>query len=460
MREGINSRGSIRRRLLFQLLLGAAILAIALFFIVQSFARQLAEESQDNILAASATAILDAASIREGEVELDLPYSAFSMLSNLSNDRVFYAIHFGGEFVTGYDDLLPVAESNGFDARFETRDFRSEDVRLVTAERRLSTDGKLVTVAVTLAQTRDELREQLTWISQIAATLGAGFFLSVAVLAVLTARSSISPLSRLAGSVGRRGPQDLRPVTAPVPNEMVPLVGALNRFMDRLKTSLTRSEEFIADAAHRVRTPLATVRAQAEITYRRVEKDENRASIREMIRAIDESSRAAGQMLDHAMVTLRTDHLEQEIVDLNALSAEMVDRLRPLAELRDIELVLNSQDGANTVGDAILIQSALRNVLDNAIKYSPSESTITLSVSLEPGIVRLTAQDEGIGFPSTDTEGLKGRFARGTNVEGVIGSGLGLTIADEVARAHGGGLTIENNQRGSGACVTLSFPLH
>ena len=178
-----------------------------------------------------------------------------------------------------------------------------------------------------------------------------------------------------------------------------------------------------------------------------------------MIRAIDESSRAAGQMLDHAMVTFRTDHLEQDDIDLNDLAAEMIDRLRPMAELRDIELVLEQQDKAATVGDAILVQSALRNILDNAIKYSPVDSTITLSVAQLEGLASLTTRDQGIGFADTDIDTLKGRFARGSNVQGIVGSGLGLTIADEVARAHGGSLSIANNSEGSGACVTLFFPL-
>ena len=83
------------------------------------------------------------------------------------------------------------------------------------------------------------------------------------------------------------------------------------------------------------------MRAQAEITLRRVEKDENRASLKEMIRAIDDSSRAAGQLLDHAMVTFRTDHLEQSQINLAALVGETADRLKAVAELKDIELTYN-----------------------------------------------------------------------------------------------------------------------
>ncbi|PCH65894.1 MAG: HAMP domain-containing histidine kinase, partial [Rhodobacteraceae bacterium] len=92
MTAQLRARGSIRRRLTLLLLSSAAALAVILFFVFQNFARQLVEESQDNILAASVTAILDAASVRQGQVAIDIPYSAFSMLGNVSDDRVFYAI--------------------------------------------------------------------------------------------------------------------------------------------------------------------------------------------------------------------------------------------------------------------------------------------------------------------------------------------------------------------------------
>ncbi|MGR3614873.1 MAG: sensor histidine kinase N-terminal domain-containing protein [Paracoccaceae bacterium] len=456
MSAPINRRGSILGRLLMSLLLGAALLALVLFFVVQGLARQLAEESQDNILAASVTAILDTAAVQQGELTLDLPYSAFSMLGNLSDDRVFYAIHAAGEFLTGYQGLPRNPRPTGDAPVFSTQAFHGESVRIASAERRLAMGGKLVVLSASVAQTRNGQEATLARISRNAGALGIGFFVLAAVLAYLAARSAIVPLERLTLSVTRRGPQDLRPVAAPVPVEMVPLVGALNRFMDRLRTSLARSEDFIAEAAHRVRTPLATVRTQAEITLRRVDKDENRASLREMIRAIDESSRAAGQLLDHAMVTFRTDHLEKEEIDLAQLAGEMLDRLRPMAELRDISLALTADGPVRIKGDPILLQNALRNLLDNAIKYSPADEQVAVSVTAQGSQAVLTVTDNGLGFPA-DKDHLTKRFTRGTNVEGIVGSGLGLTIADEVARAHDGVLSITNTP-GGGACVSLTFP--
>ena len=265
-------------------------------------------------------------------------------------------------------------------------------------------------------------------------------------------------MQQLAVSVSRRGPQDLRPVAAPVPSEMVPLVDALNKFIGRLKKSLGQSEEFIAEAAHRVRTPLATVRTQAEVALHRVEQDENRVALREMIRAIDESSRAAGQLLDHAMVTFRTDYLEVQKLDLREMVFDLVENMRPVADLKDIVLNLENSSPLSMMGDGILIQNAVRNLIDNAIKYSPVESLVKLRFLQGPRKIGLIIQDEGIGFPKEDRSDLTKRFVRGSNVGGRIGSGLGLTIVDDVVGAHGGSLSIENNAKGNGACVTLCFP--
>lgn len=457
MSDAVTIRGSIGRRLLVLLLSGAVVLALALYYMFQSLAVQLAEESQDNILRASATAILDTASVRDGQLDLDLPYSAFSMLSNVSNDRVFYAVIADDAFLTGYDDL-PLPATAGENGAFRTEAYRGDEVRVVLMERVLSVERRPLTLRVAVAQTRDGQRELISGISQIAASIGVAVFLLVIILGVITARTTINPVIRLTESVGRRGPNDLRPVTTAVPSEMAPLVSALNRFMDRLKTSLSRTEEFVADAAHRVRTPLATVRTRAEATLLRVEKEENRAAMREMIRAIDESSRAAGQMLDHAMVSLRADDLERTSVDLAQVTSELIERLAPLADLRDIALSLDPPETLVVEGDPILIQSALRNVLDNAIKYSPPESTVTLSLDREDGFAAIKVRDQGAGFPPGQTEDLAQRFKRGSNVEGTIGSGLGLTIAADVATAHGGRLALDN-MTGGGACAALFFPL-
>ncbi len=452
------SSSSIRRRLTLQLLVSAAVLALVLFFIVFNFARQIGSESQDRVLLASARSVLDASTIQDGEVWIDIPYFAFSMLDNPSDDRVFYQIVQDGDLLTGYEDL-PQARSDGAEAGFLTVPYRTETLRIVTLTRRLSDGGQPVEVTVTVGQTRDEQADVLNRISRMTVLLGLGFFAVSAVLAVLAGQSTASSLSRLAGSVSRRGPQDLRPVVADVPSEMRPLVRSLNSLIARLSGAFTRTEDFIAEAAHRVRTPLATVRAHAENTLRRVDREENRVSLREMIRAIDESSRAAGQLLDHAMVSLRADQLELQLVELSSLVRDLVERLSPVAEMRDMPIRINAEVPCEVMGDPILIQNAVRNLLDNAVKYAPSDTPIEVGIAAESGNAIITIRDHGAGFPDPTDAQLTRRFTRGENAAGTIGSGLGLTIAEEVARAHQGHLVISNHSDGGGACVQLSIPL-
>ncbi|NRB03898.1 MAG: sensor histidine kinase [Rhodobacteraceae bacterium] len=450
MTDSVAVSGSLRNRLMLTLIGGAAILALLVFFAVRNYAVQLAQEGQDNILAASATSMLDAATFRDGVVELDLPYSAFSMLSTAADDQVFYAIRQDGAFLSGYADL-PFSESQ----MFQTDQVRGSDVRKISVSRTLIGANSRTEIQVVLAQTQDALSETLDRISRNAALLGIGFFALAAALSFWATAATIGQLGNLTTSVTRRGPQDLSPFAKPVPREMAPLVTSLNSLMGRLDQSLSQSEDFIAEAAHRVRTPLATVRSYAEATLQRVDKEENREAMRSMVKAIDESSRAAGQLLDHAMITFRADHLELEDIDFVDLVHDLVQRMTPIAEMKDLTLTLKGDARAPFSGDPVLVQNAVRNLIDNAMKYGPRESSIEIEVTAKDR-PQVTVSDQGPGFPTDEIEILTARFQRGANATDTIGSGLGLTIARDVAAAHGGEVVLKN-QTGGGACVTLSL---
>jgi two-component system sensor histidine kinase TctE len=445
---------SIRRRLLLQLFVIAAILSLAFFLIVRAVAERAAADTQDNILLASATSIADALYSERGVVTVELPYSALSMLGAISQDRVFYRVLVGADTLTGYEDLQPPSAATG---EFATFQYRGEEVRSASVARAVTVAGSKQNATVIVAQTRLGLAAISSQISVVAALVGVGFFLLSALLSLFSAQSALAPLDRMRLSVTRRGPSDLRPVEVPTPLELVPLVDALNGLMARLQTSLTQSEEFIAEAAHRVRTPLATVRAQAQMALRRSQQPENKATLRAMIRAVDESSRSAGQLLDHAMVSFRTDQLAFEQLDLRALIEETVGHLSPTAGLKDIHILQDHEGPLPMQGDSILLQNALRNILDNAIKYAPAESSIRVESRLGAPIC-VSFIDEGRGFIGEDISSLTKRFSRGTNVDDIVGSGLGLTIVDEVVRAHGGQLELSQNNKGTGACVSLLFP--
>ena len=454
MTETLRASTSLRRRLTLVLIGGASVLALLIYFVVRSYAAQIAQQGQDDILNASATSILDAAIIRDGALEIDFPYAALAMLNTVSDDRVFYAIYQDGGLLSGYESL-PKAQADDGQAQSWTAQMHGTPVRIRSASRALITADSQTVISVSVAQTKDALAGTLGEISRTVAIFGVGFFAMAAALSVWATSATIRPLRRLTTSITRRGPEDLSPVEKPVPAEMVPLVSSLNNLMGRLDQSLNRSEDFIAEAAHRVRTPLATVRSHAEATLQRVDREENRKALRAMVRAIDESSRAAGQLLDHAMITFRADHLERQPLNLTDLVEELVHRLEPVAEMKDIDFKVVADSQVPISGDPILLQNAIRNLIDNALKYSPGESEIELSVTAQP---RPTLQvcDQGPGFPPEQINDLVGRFARGSNAQGTTGSGLGLTIVQDVVTAHGGVLQLANKE-GGGACVSFSL---
>jgi len=452
-------KGSIRRRLSGLLTLVAAIIAVFLYFLIQSVARQIAQSSQDNILVASAISIIDSSRFTKGELSIDLPYSSLSMLDTVTDERVFYSIKLDDKFLSGYK-LLPQADvfkSNN--VAYLSSQFLEQDVRVVTVKRLFSINNHPVSLEVSVAQTLNGLKQTLAGTSRVSVIVGVTFFMITSILSFVLASSAVNPLARLTKSISKRGPKDLRPLAASVPAEMVPLVSSLNSLMHRLEKSLTRSEDFITEAAHRVRTPLTVVRAQAEITLRQMDKPRNRKNLKEIIRAIDESSRAAGQLLDHAMVTFRADNLALEKVNVCQLINDTVDRLRPLADLRDISLEVELFHPASVLGDTILLQNALYNIIDNAIKYSPIDSKVVTTVSLIDKNIQISVNDTGPGFNSGEPSKLIERFQRGENVDGIIGSGLGLTIVHEVVEAHKGHLEIKNLV-GEGACVSFFLPSH
>ena len=445
-------QSSIRRRLVFLLLMGSATLAFLLYFVVQSVARQAAQESQDNILAASAVSILDGVKLVDGQTDVDMPYSSLSMLDSVTDERVFYAIYLDANLLTGYPELIKLQTNTAMVPVFSFGTLFDVDVRIVTVKRQIGKNEVFVSVAQTLNGQIKVLRN----ISSIALGVGFGFFVLSAILAFLIAESTIKPLNRLTLSVSRRGPDELRPVSAPVPSEMVPLVNSLNNFMTRLKLSLQRSEEFIAEAAHRVRTPLAVVRTRTEILLREAKTKKSKAELLEVLNAIDDSSRTAGQLLDHAMVSFRLDNLSEDEIEVQFLIKDVIDRISPLYDLKGIQIKNNSIQNCRVIGDSILLQNALHNVLDNALKYCSENDTVTVTVKDISQNCIIEILDSGEGFPENSAL-LTNRFTRGENTKGIVGSGLGLTIAKDVVEAHGGNISISNTEEG-GACVTFTLP--
>ena len=462
MNRNMNQRrpASLRRRLVVQLIALSAVLALILYVAVRLGAERASEATLDGILGAATIAIAEELRSVEGGAELELSPGTFSMLAAMGEERIFHRLDLGGHAVTGYADLpLPTATPTALTAVFYNAPYRDAELRLAAVGRSLMIDNRPTPVLVIVAQTREGQRAIAQQLANRAAALGLAVFLIAVPLSLLAAGTLLRPIARLAEAVSRRGGHDLRPVHHRAPAELQPLVEQLNAFIARLRTTLTQTETFIAEAAHHIRTPLATLRSEAEIALRQAQDEPTRVQLRSMIRATEESARSANQLLDHATVLFRAEQQAQDKVDLGVMTAALVDRFGPTADLKDMQLALSlPSERLETKGDAVLIEAALRNLLDNALKYSPADSTVDISLIRDGTNARLSVQDQGRGLGGETLADLSQRFRRGVNVGQVVGSGLGLTIVAETMAAVQGRFELTDREDG-GTCATLWFPL-
>lgn len=450
---------SLRRRLVWQFLVLSALLVAGLFVTVGWVADRASRASQDAVLGAAVTAIAEGVrSVDEG-LELNLPYATFSMLGAMGDERIFYAVLVGGQVVTGYEGLPPPPQTPaGLAPVFWGDSYQGAALRLAAVARPMLIDGRIAPVTVILGQTRQG-QAAIARETALGATWVALGFLALALpVALLAAQAVLAPVQRLAQVVAARGPRDLSPVRHPTPRELAPLLRSVNGLIARLRAALDLAETFIFEAAHRIRTPLSLVRTEAELALAETRDEATRTRLRRMVRAIGESSRSASQILDHAMVMYRTDQFDAAPMDLAALTASVLRAVQPLAEMRDITITATGLGApCPVIGDERMLEIALRNILDNAVKYSRAEGVIALDLSQAGGKAVLSLRDDGRGL-SGDPALLVSRFRRGDNVGDVAGSGLGLTIVSEVAAAHRGRFQLVPRPEG-GTCALLSLPL-
>ncbi|MEQ8356128.1 MAG: sensor histidine kinase [Kiloniellaceae bacterium] len=453
---------SLRQRLLGQLLLVFSGLAVLLYLSVQAVAGRAADSTQDTILGASAIAIAEQVRVADGELTVDLPYAALEMLGLSGEDRVFYRIATsGGLLITGYDDLPSGALPAREDApQFFTDSYRGDTVRVATARRSVLTSDQRATVLISVAQTRESFGALASNIALSAAGVGLGFLALAGLLAWIAISRALRPVQAIERALAERASDDFSPIETAAPREIVPLIDAINDFVERLRLTLDTSQQFIAEAAHRIRTPLAALKAQAEVALRDGAKagggQAGTESLRRMRRAADETSQLTTQLLTQAMVAYRAERAERQRLSLAALARSAARDLEVTAEMRGIDFRLDLQEGAEILGDEIALLEAIRNGLDNAIKYGPPDDFIEVAVRAgkTPEIV---IADHGPGIAARERDLVFERFRRGGAAARTLGSGLGLSIVRQVMLAHRGRVRLEDNEP-QGLRLRLTFP--
>ncbi len=268
---------------------------------------------------------------------------------------------------------------------------------------------------------------------------------------------ALEPLRRLTAQVKARrvNALDALPAT-PLPDEVQPLVLALNDLLGRLRAALERERAFMADAAHELRTPLTALHLQMGMLTRASSEAERAAAMSTLSAGVHRAIRLVEQMLALARQEPRAGN-QPVPVRLDELAREVVTELVPLADAGGIDLGVEAAQPAMAAGDADALRTLLRNLIDNAVRYTHRGGRVDVTVAASGAGAHVTVADDGPGIPPQERARVFDRFYRRAGTS-QTGSGLGLAIVRTIADAHGATVTLADGPAGKGLSVTVAFP--
>jgi two-component system, OmpR family, sensor histidine kinase TctE len=456
-------RLSLRRTLLLVLVPAMMLVVAGELWLTWRTAVEATNAAYDRSLLGAIKSIDANISTESGGVGIELPYRMLEFFQLTADGQVYYRVATEDGLVEIGDGNFPppLRELETGKPQFHDTEYFSRPVRVGSYARVLNPpvggQGSGQRVVIQVAETLGS-REQFTRSLVLQAAARDLFLVLVAGVLLAGAISwALRPLSRLRNEVKTRSPQDLTPIeTAGVPVDVEPLVEAINAHVDRTRQLTEAQRRFIDDASHQMRTPLTTLTTQVGFALREADPERLRGALQAIRSQLEETVRLANQMLALG----RADAAEMALVpvDLCALAEAVARGIWNDAQAKSIDL------GLDTPGEPVLVSAhpellkeALSNLLHNAIRYTPVEGRVTVSVGRGADEVRLTVSDNGPGIPKDEYHRIGQRFFRASNVQ-QAGSGLGLAIVESIATRHGGRLESASGPEGEGLSITLVLP--
>lgn len=309
--------------------------------------------------------------------------------------------------------------------------------------------------------------QQLETRQEIAADAAVSSLLPIAILLpllgliiIFVIRRQLRPLRQAAAEVAARSPLELQPLpAADLPDEIRPLIDAINHLLARLHDALEIEQRFIADAAHALRTPLAALQLQVDVLDGSSDNNERAARLDELRAGIRRTTHLADQLLtlhqhprDAAAVTAHTR--------LGRTITEVVSNYHAAADKMNlhIHLALANANDAEVPGDARQLTLIFGNLLDNALRYSAAGGTITITCQRQRSTVNIEISDEGPGLPDTELSAVFERFYRVAG-DRTMGNGLGLATVHSLVQLLGGAVSLSNRTDRSGLLARVTLPL-
>jgi len=446
-------RNSLRLRLLLWLLLPLTVYVVAAGYMGYQNAQKTADLIQDNALLSSAKVMNGDVRWNGDNIEADISPSAIEILSTPAGDSVYFRINvIGGAIIAGTSELrqrAPAISPTWYDTVVE-----GKRVRAVSIVRTMYDAGGNRPILISVGRTQMD-RDAIALKSWRPQLLNLMEIVGIAIILMCVGLTfELRQLMALTNDVRNRAPDELVPLkTARLQTELRPIVDAINQCISRMDLQSAMQRRFIAHSAHQMRTPLALLGAQLQYARR----SEDAPTVKETLSAMHKSHRSLVALTNQLLMLAQAEsadygQFDGERVDLKEIATTTIEQLALLAQRSGIELSVQLCEHAVVLGNPRLISIMVFNLIDNAIRYTPRNGHVKVSIEQQSDILRLAVSDDGPGIAVDMYERVFEPFFRLSDQEG---SGLGLAIVREIARAHRARVSLSGVPKGSGLCVEV-----
>ncbi|QIL74352.1 sensor histidine kinase (plasmid) [Diaphorobacter sp. HDW4B] len=404
-------------------------------------------------------------STESGGLGVELPYEMLEAFQLTADGKVFYRISTQDGLVTlGNADLpAPPKELELGEPVFYDSEYFGEPVRIGAYMRRLDKPlygAQTQNLVIQVAESTEARASFVFALQRQNVLLDLLLVFVIALLMAVSIALALRPVLRVRAEVLSRARDDLAPIDPTgVPREIGPLVEAINHHLGQWVQLARSQSQFLEDASHQLRTPLAVLRTQVEYALREPELPRVRDALAAMQSGIERSTRLVNQLLALAHVNnASTEGEPAETIQLDTLVNDTARSLLSQArKKRQIVSFVAPPEGVVVEGSPVLLREAVTNLLDNAIKFAPAAGQISLDVTEQAGLAQVRITDNGPGIAAADRGHLGERFRRGKTAR-PGGAGLGLAIAKAIMEQHQGHLRIEDTPDGQGVSIVLELP--
>ena len=450
---------SLRSRLLALIILPLLIIVsigtVALYYDAQ----KKSQEIFDKLLHTISQVIIRDAVISEGDL---LTERLLETLTDSLKDQIFYQVRDeSNTLFVGYSNppKIPTElEIKPYKPIFYNSIYHDQNVRVIFSREFISSMDNPDWVNVFVWQTRNGQKQLLLELASDAFVTMLIMLISTALIVWFGVQFGLKPLLELQSAIRKRSIDDLSEIKRAVPKEVSSLLNSMNNLLSQLKKSFTEKDDFIANAAHQLRNPIAGIQSQAEAAERSTTLETMKTRVRDVAEAAKQTSRLTQQLLSMEHVSQRSIKSEFEKFDLVKLTQEILTKFALRADKQKIMLSLDCEViKIDLLGSETYLSEAIDNLIDNALLYGcPNGGSIHVELKLKGENANIYIKDDGQGIKPELLKNVFDRFFHNSeNNNG--GSGLGLPIAKTIIELHDGELTLTSDSLGT--CISIELPL-